>query len=501
MAGAIPGGPFYRDETRPFAQRHQGMSLDVVQPGDVPQGKVQYPKDESLSLKTQDIYKAQPHYEHTKYLNKPELSVGNTNPTHPGGRARTYYAPMDRRPRDLSLTTADIEYAQCKPSSHKGNRHTDPVCPQYELPSYVAREPTPPRFNGRHTNDIADIEHSNPRVLHPDRNYVRDPNEARDIEYASANYRERNPRHPPRPRADRSLDVQDISGTKRMPARDTNPLEPVYKVPTHRVTTSLHTRFSEEQHHGVELPPREALEVGEVQGSKPRKLQWDNGEPQLSLQRQDLPGAVPQRYVGHVKHNIYDPPEVRPMVSFHDPHDIPGAQVGSLKRGLASRRSVNPLNPAYTMLDGDDRHPAPVIEAERGSAQHMHPMMRSHNGTSSMPNLHGGGATPSRSGGGSSQPSGRSMQRDMSAATLRRSPQDALEELVERSSPWHSGPPTGGTCTPADSQGRGSNHSQAMVGGTLRFDNGPSETGTQQGQMSRRSASSSGTRSSYGVWC
>jgi hypothetical protein len=31
--------------------------------------------------------------------------VGCTDPEHAGGRARSYYMPMDRRPRDLSLTT------------------------------------------------------------------------------------------------------------------------------------------------------------------------------------------------------------------------------------------------------------------------------------------------------------------------------------------------------------------------------------------------------------
>ena len=59
----------------------------------------------------------------------------------------------------------------------------------------------------------------------------------------------------------------------------------------------------------------------------------------------DIAGTVPQRWVGGVPTNIYDPPEirsriwtcwdqnfwvtqitVRPLMSFHDPHDIPGAQ-------------------------------------------------------------------------------------------------------------------------------------------------------------------------------
>merc|ERR1719207_331649 len=108
--------------------------------------------------------------------------------------------------------------------------------------------------------------------------------------------------------------------------------------------------YTEEQ--GAVPAPRIADQIGMVHGSKPRKLQWDNGEPQLSLLREDIAGTVPQRWVGSVPANIYDPPDVRPMISFHDPHDIPGTQVGSLPRGLTTYRVTNPMNPRYQMLDG-----------------------------------------------------------------------------------------------------------------------------------------------------
>merc|ERR1711920_906970 len=140
--------------------------------------------------------------------------------------------------------------------------------------------------------------------------------------------------------------------------------------------------------------------VGPVQGSKSRQLHRDNGQPQLSLVREDIAGTLPQRFVGVVPANIYDSPEVRPMIDFHDPHDIPGAQVGSLKRSIPGNRQVNPLNPNYTMLDGDpQRAPHPMLHG-RASAQ-------------SFPDLHntGGRATPA----GSS----RSLQRVSSAGSLR----------------------------------------------------------------------------------
>merc|ERR1712178_567388 len=128
----------------------------------------------------------------------------------------------------------------------------------------------------------------------------------------------------------------------------------------------IHTVYTEEQ--GASHAPKIADRIGEIPGSKPRKLQWDNGEPHFSLLREDIAGTVPQRWIGSVPANIYDPPEVRPAISFHDPHDIPGAQVGSLKKGIegSTRRMLNPLNPKYPMLDGNlHTQPIPVMEAER----------------------------------------------------------------------------------------------------------------------------------------
>jgi hypothetical protein len=459
-------GPFYIDDDRPFAQRHDGMSLDIIHPKDVPRGKVPFIKDEDKSLKTQDIDRAAPHYPHLHVLNKPDFSVGCTETDHVGGRARTYYPSMDRRPRDLSLTTADIELAQTKATNFKGNRHTDPLCPNYELSSTNARPISPPRWNGRHTNDISDIEKSHPKVRIPDRNYIRDPNCAADIEFASANYLERVHRQTRNNvRADRSLNVKDINHKKPLHTapRCTNPLEPEYKVST-TATTSLHTKYTEELGSDVRLHPKECETHGHVHGSKPRKLQWDNGEPQFSLMREDIAGTVPQRWVGAVPFNIYDPPEVKPAISFHDPHDIPGAQVGTLKKGIeGSGRggSTNPLNPRYKMLDGDVRpQPVPVFEAERNPAM-LHSMMQSRAQASSLPNLHARVNSQVPTPMGSVPPSQRSLQRDMSEPTLRRSLRGspAGSQRSGGGTPQHYRPPSGA----------GHSYAQAPPGSTIKI--------------------------------
>jgi hypothetical protein len=375
------------------------MSLDTIQPKDVPRGKVMFVKDEDLSLMTDDIHRAKTHYRHLDYLQKPDFSVGCTQPDHAGAQSRTYYPPVDRRPRDLSLTTADIEGAQFRGPKRRGNRHTDPLCPRYELPSSYVRPVTPPRYNGRETNDISDIEFSKPKVLAPERNYVRDPNESRDIEFNEPSYQERVKR-PWKPRDDRQHQVRDITGSYQAPIRMTNPLDPVYKVSTTKAT-SVRARYTEES--GRPETPEDSRFEGAVPGSKPRRRQWDNGQPQYALQTEDIAGARSQRWVGEVPVNIYDPPEVRPMIDFHDPCDVPGAQVGTLKKGIVTKRQLNPLMPHYPMLDGDQRPPpVPVIPGER--AHNHHPSLQRMNRAASAADLRSGAGTPQSAGGGRGLP-------------------------------------------------------------------------------------------------
>lgn len=51
-------------------------------------------------------------------------------------------------------------------------------------------------------------------------------------------------------------------------------------------------------------------------------------------------------------YNIYDPLDKKELISFHDPYDIPGAQVGTLVKGLKTDRATNPITPNYRLLDG-----------------------------------------------------------------------------------------------------------------------------------------------------
>merc|ERR1719428_2188192 len=339
---SVPGAPrgraessplmvIFGDPNRPFAQRKDTMSLDTIHPEDVPRGKVQFIKAQDLSLKTDDIARCAPFYPWKQYLDKPSFSLRSDIP---GSETKPLYQNLTRV-KDLSLTTADIEWAQPKITRFNTNRCTDPLQPQYKLPECSVRPITPPRGNGKDSLDISDIEMSKPKRVIPDRNYVRDPNAQST-----------------------SLMVQDINafpGRTTLP-RGTNPLDPVYHV-SQTSATSIPIRWTEEEGR-VYAPPMDVEVIGEVPQSKPRKLQWDNGEPHFSLLTEDIAGSQPQRWVGSVPFNIYDPPEKKPIISFHEPQDIPGTQVGSLRKGIVTGRMTNPLNPRYTMLDGPAKmHP------------------------------------------------------------------------------------------------------------------------------------------------
>mmetsp|Transcript_60143 Transcript_60143/g.108192 ORF Transcript_60143/g.108192 Transcript_60143/m.108192 type:complete len:147 (+) Transcript_60143:86-526(+) len=106
----------------------------------------------------------------------------------------------------------------------------------------------------------------------------------------------------------------------------TNPVAPEYKV---------HTKTTHPFYREVEESPLAPSKVGQVPGSTPRVLHRHNREPQASLIRADILGAVPQRYKGHVPINIYDSNAVTPFSQYTSLHcaDIEGAQTGTRKSG------------------------------------------------------------------------------------------------------------------------------------------------------------------------
>merc|ERR1719388_457701 len=73
--------------------------------------------------------------------------------------------------------------------------------------------------------------------------------------------------------------------------------------------------------------------IGHIDGSIPRTLIRDNGEPTLSLLREDLPAATPMRRIGSLPYSMYGPPGNRRFSASLDTQDIHGAQADTLPRG------------------------------------------------------------------------------------------------------------------------------------------------------------------------
>lgn len=113
------------------------------------------------------------------------------------------------------------------------------------------------------------------------------------------------------------LDVTDINNkqNKIKGERCTNPLNPVYTVPS-----------------TDEPGPGWTRSYGTIEGSHPHNPKQNIKCPDFSLMTSDIPGAV-SRIVRAVESSKKEA--------------VPGSQTNSMKRGLSSKRTTNPLAPKY----------------------------------------------------------------------------------------------------------------------------------------------------------
>jgi hypothetical protein len=128
--------------------------------------------------------------------------------------------------------------------------------------------------------------------------------------------------------------VRDInrSPTAEVRPRGTDPLDPVYLVSSLNGTALQ----GENQTSPVLLGP--------IEKSKPRP-----SIRSISVPPKDTPiGSSPQRYVGCLPHTSVG--AGKPLYELAIPT---GSRAGTLKRGMITRRNTNPLDPAYSLLDGN----------------------------------------------------------------------------------------------------------------------------------------------------
>ena len=253
------------------------------------------------------------------------------------GVQRSFYGANGlNRPLDMSLTTEDIEGARPRKRSFTTNRCTDPLDPVYHLPSYTAPPPAQVRapVGTIPTNYVADIPFSRPKPAHV-RTISLDSLNVTDIEYAQPSHYRRCVRPLLGEGLTNSMNVSDINAGDhhRIAARGTNPLEPQYLVSTKNMWKAS----------GGVPTSRPPMLIGDVEASKPRRLERAYVPP-----HEEVEGSHPQRFIGRVPHS-----------SIGDAYDtyrkpVPtGSGAGSLKRGIVTKRSINPLDPNYSLLTGD----------------------------------------------------------------------------------------------------------------------------------------------------
>lgn len=306
----------------PFPSRADGMSMNVVRPKDVPRGKIACEKDYQQALLASDIRGAVPSFM--------TQSLHVEGPPHKdfikGSVARSSYPSIEKQ-QDLSLTTHDVDGAQPKAKVFKTTRQTNPLTPRYTLQSAPMDVPPP---NSTRTHELLQRDTmsfkgtSSSRI--PMRDYTHNPAEGHDVEMSQPNIRNRVNVTTPR----ETLRTLERSGERILSGKyvstGNSSMAPDYKV---------HTRTTHPFYRETEGNPLAPSQVGLVSGSTPRVLHRDNGEPQASLIRADIPGAVPQRYKGHVPINIYDTHTVTPFSPYTGLvcSDIEGAQTGTRKSG------------------------------------------------------------------------------------------------------------------------------------------------------------------------
>ena len=90
------------------------------------------------------------------------------------------------------------------------------------------------------------------------------------------------------------------------------------------------------------------MEIGDISGSKPRAILSKpiQKDTNYSLKTHDINGAFADTHADLFLRRKF-------RTFFYDPLDtkgVPGAQIGTLRKGMQSKRVTNPLNPEYKYL-------------------------------------------------------------------------------------------------------------------------------------------------------
>lgn len=202
---------------------------------------------------------------------------------------RTHYPPVDtaRRRIDFNLDIRDIEYTKPqRDNMASSRRRTTPVDPVYQLPTSKPAEEMPPRKFLRPTNFIRDIEGCTvkPSVAYGPRELNSLKTDDIDKAKSTILHPAFNKKSPP------------ASPSGKLRPRNTNPLDPEYQVSI-RPPGSILAQWSE---YTGEKPKFDAVTIGFVKGSTPRRQRTNWNAPFYPLENRDIPRAKPESWIGCV---------------------------------------------------------------------------------------------------------------------------------------------------------------------------------------------------------
>ncbi|KRW99826.1 hypothetical protein PPERSA_10945 [Pseudocohnilembus persalinus] len=296
-------------------QRNETMQLNTINRQDIGYPKFQTQAIKDYSLRTDDLKGSQPKGE---YPYQSKVTYANRSDDIKGAQPKQLiFNNREPQYQDNTLKIDDINGARPNICQFKTNRvGNNPLEPVYQLPQVQLTQPEVLKFL-RNTLDISDIDGTRPKK---DTSFIPKRNPIQYEEIAGSK-----PRKQYVPNNIRSsLDVKDINNTKSWyPQRQTNPLQPVYKVYDDKNQIQFY---------------------GKVEKSEPKILHPNNFKsPNYAYNNQDIEGS--QAYSLPNKFLMKD--QRKDFRNINDTADINGAQPNTVKKGIRTQRNINPLMPKY----------------------------------------------------------------------------------------------------------------------------------------------------------
>ena len=332
------------DYSIPSIPKGNTMYLSTINKNDAvirPFKKMVTKRDWSANLYNLDIESSMPRRfgvftNKIDFINKVD-DIERTNP-------KILHYPLNKP--EYNLTNKDIEKSSPQMKHLKTSRCTNPLEPKYTLPHVEEYPPSVPKFI-RDAIDIKDISGARPQKYFQWKTRETFPIDNHGIEGSKtkeAYVRKRlgNTKYD-------YIDYSDLTIDIFKTRRNTNPLDPIYG-------------FKKDA---------DIFKYGPIEKNKPMTQYPYFYQPSLNLKLNDIKGTNigSKNRINKFTGNNYE----------LTTKDIPGCYVGSLKKGIVTKRCTNPLNPNYQFLGAKELSGEKFGEYSKKRAQSVSTMNSTNN--------------------------------------------------------------------------------------------------------------------------